>query len=90
MNDRYRYIDMDLEITGTSSGTCSVLGCSCLQSVPPLPSSGVLVIGDPGMRKKDVEEKGGGTLQALPTPTLPSWMTVGRVQPYHKRRWALS
>lgn len=29
------------------------------------------------MGKKDVEESGGSALRAPPTPSLPSWMTVG-------------
>lgn len=29
------------------------------------------------MGKKDVEESGGSAFRAPPTPTLPSWMTVG-------------
>lgn len=33
--------------------------------------------GRPGMGQKDVEESGGSTLRAPPTPSLPSWMTVG-------------
>ena len=34
-------------------------------------------MGDLGRRKRDVEEGGGSALRALPTTTLPPWVTVG-------------